>query len=331
MKYAALRPNQTPSEPVEEANPVLKGITPPDPPRNPPVTRDFSENIIAEHSKIFGRGKPDDQLSEWQKAVNAKALEIVGEKPELMYRRGELKMNAEERARASYIFKKGVSRSQFSTDEKAPKRQKVSADEREHKIISISSDIEILNKQMIAKQNLISKANATKDFQLCDKTYKEIRELMREKGKLEQQLKVLQKKEAKSKWYRKTKPTKESSSTGKGPTVALPPKDAHSSLDIRTLFTMKNAASSGTGAVSLPANTPLAAVATGTLVDLTGSTETDTTTETATSTETTPTTPTETNTSPKRHIEADGISSTVADTEHQEKESLSFLDLEALI
>ena len=193
----------------------------------------ISKEITVEHSKIFGRGKDSSSLTDWQKAVNASAFEIASEDPGLLYERATLKLRAEDRARASYIFKKKAgSRSVFTTQN--PKRPKLDATERAEKIASITTNIEEIKKHIITKQNVVSRANSAKDYLLSDKVQTEIRGPLKEKERLEKELKVYKKKEARSKCYQKSKKAKHPSQTTISK-VPLPPKDVQS-FDIRTLF-----------------------------------------------------------------------------------------------
>ena len=164
----------------------------------------LDESVLRCHSKIYGYRRESAQLTNWQKAVNEAAYEVARENPNLMYDRGELKSLAEEKARETYIFKKSFgSRSSKLDGETNAKRLKYSQDERREKIASLSVEIEMVKKQITTKQHIINRATTVKNYELCDKTQGEIRSLIKENGKLEMQLKEFQKKDAKSKWYRK--------------------------------------------------------------------------------------------------------------------------------
>lgn len=208
----------------------------------------LDEATVRVNSKIFGLKNPSANLTQWQKVVNDCAFELAKSDANLLYNRGLLKEKAEERARASYIFKKKTgSRSTkvLSGTEPEPKRQKLSKEDRAHEIHTVSTEIDMIKKHIIIKQQMISKASSVKDFHLCDNEQKEMRELVKKKFKLEKTLKELQKKEAKGKWYEKTKNKNANISTScsnssrvisKKP---LPPKSAANTKDIRTLFTLK--------------------------------------------------------------------------------------------
>lgn len=101
-----------------------------------------SDEFIREHAKIFGMRRKDAQLTNWQKAVNDSAYEVAKGNPDLLYDRGTLKLEAEKKARKSYIFqKKGGSRSKSKemTGSQPPmKRAKISQEERGNRILEIT-------------------------------------------------------------------------------------------------------------------------------------------------------------------------------------------------
>lgn len=132
---------------------------------------------------------------------------------------------------------------------------KLNQDERREKIAELSTEIELLKRQILTKKKSISQASCMKDYQLCDKAHREMRELFHEKWKLEKQLKESQKKDAKSNWCYKLKGFVESSSKSH-PTVSLPPKNAAvGSVDIRDLFKLKMAQDSATSTAASSSTT----------------------------------------------------------------------------
>ncbi len=202
----------------------------------------IADEFIRDQAKIFGLHRKDAQLTNWQEAVNNSAYEIAKVNPDLIYDRGTLKVEAEKKARESYIFqKRSGSRSKnkdMNGNHPPIKRAKISKEDRGEKILEISQELELLKKQIMTKQQIIGRSSAIKDYPQCDKAQTETRELTREKSKLEKLLKELQRKETKSNWYQKSKgkkQLKQGSNTGQ----KLPPlRDVHS-VDIRTLFAMK--------------------------------------------------------------------------------------------
>lgn len=206
--------------------------------------KNLSKTTVSTNSKIYGFNNDKAKLNAWQKAVNEAAFELAKEEPDLLYNRAELKTKAEAEARKSYIFKKKTGTRSVHVPEDGepkPKRSKISSDERKEKISSVSIQLELITKQISSKQQLCSKATTVKDYALCAKLQGEIRQLFKEKGGLETQLKLLQTKERKSSWYQKrNKPS-------------LPPPQCSSkssSMDIRKLLTVKTTSSTCTKAAA---------------------------------------------------------------------------------
>lgn len=111
-------------------------------------------------------------------------------------------------------FKKGYSRSSNSSnsDSETPppklKRAKRDSDERKKEVDNLTSLIENVKSHLKIKQKRLEKAKSVKDFKQCDQLTLEIRTLLKEKSDHERQLTAIQKKEAKSLWYHKTKSSK---------------------------------------------------------------------------------------------------------------------------
>lgn len=59
--------------------------------------------------------------------------------------------------------------------------------------------------QIRIKQRRIQKLKNTNEFNKCDELSSEKRKLLKEKGQIESQLALLERKEAKSRWYKKQK------------------------------------------------------------------------------------------------------------------------------
>lgn len=116
-----------------------------------------------------------------------------------------------------YVFKKGYSRSASSSSssgfegqsssrkeaEKKLKRKRIDAEERQRNITNIKALIESTNEHIRIKQLRIQKLKTCNDFQQCDVLSKETTELLAKKIEYESQLDALEKKESKSKWYKK--------------------------------------------------------------------------------------------------------------------------------
>ena len=132
--------------------------------------------------------------------------------------RAELKLKAKEEARKTFVFKKrSGSRSVRVNNnaEPAVKRAKLSADDRKENIPAVSIQVDLVSKQITAKQNLCSRATSVKDYTLCSKLQGEMRALFKEKGSLESQ------------WYKKKNSKPES---------PLPPPSSSTVRDIRMMF-----------------------------------------------------------------------------------------------
>ena len=80
--------------------------------------------MIKEQSKIYGRYKEHAKLSSWKKAVNSAAFVIAQETPDKLYDLSQLKLAAEEKAHATYVFKKkSGSRSKFEPAKEIQKKE----------------------------------------------------------------------------------------------------------------------------------------------------------------------------------------------------------------
>lgn len=70
-------------------------------------SRVLSEGTVREQSKIYGKLRGENaKLTAWQDAVNAAAYKIATRSPDKMYDRSLLKIQAEEEARRTFVFKK---------------------------------------------------------------------------------------------------------------------------------------------------------------------------------------------------------------------------------
>ena len=124
----------------------------------------MSTDVMLEQSKIYGRFKSNAKLSSWQKAVNDAAFAITQDAPVKLYDRSQLKLEAEEKARASYIFKKkSGSRSKFEGTQSS-KRKKMSTAERNQELTSSSSQIESLTTLSDKLEKDMNRAKAIHDF-----------------------------------------------------------------------------------------------------------------------------------------------------------------------
>ena len=162
----------------------------------------MSTSVVKDQSKIYGRNKENTKLSSWQKAVNNASFLIVGESPDMLYNRAQLKLAAEEEARKTYVFKKkSGSRSRFERENDIPKRKKMSTSERKEELISCSSKIQVMNPRITELKRNITEAKEIKDYGLCAKLHDEQRKMIRDVHALKKKHSKLQKKEIKHQKY----------------------------------------------------------------------------------------------------------------------------------
>ena len=187
----------------------------------------LSSQFIAEKSKIYGLNNPNTHLTDWQKAVNKASYEICLLNNETVYNRAQLKVQAEAKARETYVFKKGTSRSKLS-GEPSLKKAKLTTSERKEKISDLSAVLKLTEDQIKTNQKLLAKANDVKDYAQCAQLQKEIMGLFNKKVTVQQELKDHMKKESRSKSYFSKVMKSETSSVASSAVV-----------DIRKLFSVK--------------------------------------------------------------------------------------------
>jgi hypothetical protein len=145
---------------------------------------------------------------------------------------GELFVKAREKVKEDgYEYKKGYSRSEYSSSSsevsdytntkekgKSSKRKHTDAEERQKAISNIKALIESTKDHIRIKELRINKLKACNDFRQCDVVTSEMTKLMREKYDYESQLAVLERKEAKSHWYKKKSKRKAPPKASESPT-----------------------------------------------------------------------------------------------------------------
>ena len=82
------------------------------------------------------------------------------------------------------------------------------AEERENGIEINRKLLQSTQDQICVKEQRIDRLKNTKEFKKCDEVSGELRALIKEKGVIQSQLAALERKEAKSKWYKKKKSLK---------------------------------------------------------------------------------------------------------------------------
>ena len=127
---------------------------------------------------------------------------------------GKLFEQAKVEIQDTYPLKKGYSRSKHKAkdcsekDEPEKKRLRIDAKERKMEKESLQKQISVIEDQIRIKQRRIDQGKGNADFKLCDELTDKVRALMREKYELNKQFAILEKSEAKSKWYHKKKVSK---------------------------------------------------------------------------------------------------------------------------
>ena len=176
---------------------------------------------LEEASKIYGRGARLKPLTEYEIAINAASLKLSQEDPSLLVHRDKLFEKARGKVREDgFKFKKGLSRSKSVTDtsdgkknELTVKSVKTSSYDRKHRLEQIEKELDETQKAIKIKEHRRNKAQSVKNFSLCDTLSTEIRSLLSEKGTLEQEQRILKRKEGQSNWYLKGKCKKVSSNS----------------------------------------------------------------------------------------------------------------------
>lgn len=173
------------------------------------MTRQSTKNSqqVISGAMIYGKGSSDKVLTPYQISVNETAGKLALENPSLLDQRGILYEKDKEAVRGDscFVFKKGKSRSK-SVEEVEPvpsKKQYTSDTFRKEHTAQLLEDIEGKQQQLKYKQLRQSKAQASKEWETCDRLQKEMATLRKEVFEAQKELKLFQRKEKKSKWYKK--------------------------------------------------------------------------------------------------------------------------------
>jgi hypothetical protein len=176
---------------------------------------------------------------------------------------------AREKVKADgYEYKKGFSRSVSSSSssggddhagkkdlDKSAKRKHMDAEERKKAITNIKALIESTNDHIRIKQQRIQKLKTCNDFKQCDVVSNETTQLLKQKYEYEGQLAYLERKEAKSQWYKKKfkrKPAQNSSESHTARSLSL--AEMLSKADTTTLSTSNTNASPASAAIQRSVN-----------------------------------------------------------------------------
>jgi hypothetical protein len=164
-----------------------------------------TEEELEEKSKIFtGTSKP---LTNYQQAINKKALELSKQDYSLLLNRGKLFEESRKKVKEDgYYFVKGKSRAK--DNDESEKRVKTSKDDRAEYIKLLNQDILAKEEQIRYKEQRVGMAKNSKNWELCDKLTGEISKLRKETFELKQEFKLIQRKQSQSFWYDKSKSKK---------------------------------------------------------------------------------------------------------------------------
>ena len=164
-----------------------------------------SKEEIYQAAKIYGRDH-NRALTSYELAVNEEAGRLASDDPSLLCKRDVLYEKAKECVRSSstFSFKKGQSRSNLASKSTTPAKRKYTNELcREDHITKLIEDIDGKQKQVKFKLLYQTKAQASKDWETCERLQSEVNMLRKEIHSLEQELKVFKRKQQKSAWFKK--------------------------------------------------------------------------------------------------------------------------------
>lgn len=169
------------------------------------VTVDIEK--IRAATKIYSL-KEGDKLMEYHRAINEAMFEAGKENPHFLSKLDELLVIARKRVHESgFNYKKKTSRSRdfgsSSSEEVRPKREKISQEVREKRIDELNEDLQEVNMQIGFASKHRERCANVKEFTKAIEISKEMEELRRKKRKYEDELALLQKKDAATKRVKK--------------------------------------------------------------------------------------------------------------------------------
>lgn len=198
---------------------------------------DIGEDELKLKSRIYGRNKSTDNLTLYQREVNEAAYEIVKKNASLLANRKELMDQAQTTVRSSYAFKKGFSRSTSvdnkQSEGKKRKHEKTFKEDRAIRRIELTEKIKETKNMIRFKTLRRDKCSAVKEWKVCEKLSAEIAKLLSEKGQLERELALIERKEQKSKWHEQRKASGKNAEKGKSLESA---KHGTPSVNIRNIL-----------------------------------------------------------------------------------------------
>lgn len=172
-------------------------------------------------------------LSAYHEKINNAAGDLCVRNPSLLSDKGERLLQARILVdQSGYQYKKGKSRSKVFGEAEIPaKRPKLDKNLRVERITQIQEEVGTINQQITFKEKRIESAVEIKNFKLCDNLSEEIHELQKRRQELNNELKLMQKKDKKARWYQTKKQIQsssdsESSSPSKRRSISITPSSS---------------------------------------------------------------------------------------------------------
>ncbi|XP_068739378.1 uncharacterized protein PF3D7_1120000-like [Montipora capricornis] len=168
-----------------------------------------SDKDLKHKSRIYGKDKPDANLTEYQRAVNDVSYQIVQNNQVLLVDRRELMKQAQAQVQKTYTFKKGYSRSASADNNQQKKtetckQEKTFKEERAIRHMELTEKIKETKNMIRYKTLRRDKCASAKEWKACEMLSDEIKKLLSEKGQLERELVLLVRKQKKNQWWEKT-------------------------------------------------------------------------------------------------------------------------------
>ena len=175
------------------------------------VSLNVDPEKLREESAIYKTLTPGCFLYEYRKALNDAAYELVVENPQLVQNKGELQALAKKKIDSDgYLYKRKKSRSaDLSLNEPAPGPSKLTPSLRSKRISEIEEDLKEIKVEMTLIEKSRFKARNVDNDEKARRLTQEMTPLRERKRKLEDELTLLQKKEAKSILQKKKRDAKE--------------------------------------------------------------------------------------------------------------------------
>ena len=180
-----------------------------------PKTSFVNQDYVRKAAKTYGKTS-EKRLTVYQEAINEASIELCLQNSNLLSNRKLLLDSARKVINdRGYHYKKGKSRSLVlnpsSGQETTLKRRKISRDVRLSTIANLQEQIKDLTELIEYKEKRRDSAKTVHNYKECEKLTEQMFETKAQRRKLEIELKLLNKKEGKSRLYK----TKRSTSTNR--------------------------------------------------------------------------------------------------------------------